>query len=420
MIEPLAGKQRDLVTLGTRRFNIAEGAVRSGKTVGTLIGFLIDVYRNPGPRIIVGRTQQTIERNVVYPLQQMVGMRRAKYRRGEELTLFGSPCYIIGGNNEQSFTRLSGITAQGAYADEISLLPKSFFQMLTTRMSLPGAKLFGTTNPAGPGHWFLTDWLAHAALWIDMQGDRHDLGGKLDLVRFTFGLHDNPHLPPEYVEALDSEHTGMWRQRYVQGLWVAAVGSIWPAFLEQTWDKPLPEILSYYIVGLDHGTTNPFAGILVAEDVDRRAFAIDEFYHDSRVAGTMTDAEYVQAIRAWLGQAGTRHPGASSPTRLLIDPAANHMYQALRRAGMSAYGADNDVLSGIRLISSMLTARRLWIVPGRCPNLMREGSGYAWDPAAQEKGEDKPIKQNDHTCDGLRYVANDRARSWNRWLAVPV
>ena len=44
------------------------------------------------------------------------------------------------------------------------------------------------------------------------------------------------------------------------------------------------------------------------------------------------------------------------------------------------------------------------LVLDKCKNLIREIEGYSWDPKAAEKGEDKPIKKDDHLIDALRYV----------------
>jgi hypothetical protein len=45
-------------------------------------------------------------------------------------------------------------------------------------------------------------------------------------------------------------------------------------------------------------------------------------------------------------------------------------------------------------------------VLAHCTKTISEFSAYRWDPKAQEKGEDKPIKQFDHAMDALRYVCN--------------
>lgn len=64
--------------------------------------------------------------------------------------------------------------------------------------------------------------------------------------------------------------------------------------------------------------------------------------------------------------------------------------------------AKNDVLPGIRLTASMLRAGVIKIGAG-CKDAIREFGLYRWD----EKGEvDKPIKENDHAMDDIRYFCN--------------
>ena len=41
-----------------------------------------------------------------------------------------------------------------------------------------------------------------------------------------------------------------------------------------------------------------------------------------------------------------------------------------------------------------------------CPNLIREIEGYVWHPKCKEKGEDEPLKLNDHAIDAMRYALN--------------
>jgi phage terminase large subunit len=35
--------------------------------------------------------------------------------------------------------------------------------------------------------------------------------------------------------------------------------------------------------------------------------------------------------------------------------------------------------------------------------LIRERFSYVWDEKAAQRGEDKPVKENDHACDAERY-----------------
>ena len=65
-----------------------------------------------------------------------------------------------------------------------------------------------------------------------------------------------------------------------------------------------------------------------------------------------------------------------------------------------------DELAGIELVSSLIEADMVRVL-SKCKHTVGEFSSYRWDPKAQEeRGEDKPIKQNDHCMDALRYVCN--------------
>ena len=58
---------------------------------------------------------------------------------------------------------------------------------------------------------------------------------------------------------------------------------------------------------------------------------------------------------------------------------------------------------GIRVIANAFH-NRLLTVDKRCTALIREMTGYGWDP---EK-EDTPLKTEDHSCDAMRYICVDR------------
>src|ERR1700724_394600 len=89
-------------------------------------------------------------------------------------------------------------------------------QMLLTRMSPEGARLYGTTNPDSPYHWLKTDYL-----------DNHDLRAKNLLWSAHFTMADNPNLTPEFVEAQHRLYRGFFHQRFIQGRWVLAEGVIY-------------------------------------------------------------------------------------------------------------------------------------------------------------------------------------------------
>ncbi|WP_435110174.1 PBSX family phage terminase large subunit [Nocardiopsis synnemataformans] len=425
--KPLAGKALTAVRASTASINAYEGTVRSGKTVGEIVAWIKYARQGPaGTLLMVGKTQRTIKQNVIDPLIEILGTKRCRYVAGAGvLYLLGRMIYVVGANDESSVTKIQGLTLAGALVDEASTMPQTFFEMLYSRLSIEGAQLFLTSNPAGPQHWLKTDWLDRAKLWIDREGREHhnDDEDALDLVRVSFKLEDNPYLPADYVERTKKSYRGLFYRRYILGEWVAAEGAIF-----DVWDpdrhvvawKDLPDLERLLCLGVDHGTTNPTAGLLLGVGVDGRLYFVDEFRHDpKRDAVRLTDAEMSQKLIAWINQ--PHHPRQKHlrPEYVAVDPAAAGFRLQMHRDGVASSPANNEVIYGLSLITSLLGNDQL-LVSDRCKGWITEAPGYAWDPDATEKGEDKPLKVADHSCDGGRYAVTTSEALWRPYLIDPL
>jgi len=86
-----------------------------------------------------------------------------------------------------------------------------------------------------------------------------------------------------------------------------------------------------------------------------------------------------------------------------IDPSAASFKVELRKKGITIIDADNDVLNGITYMTSEMAQGNLFVCE-QCPVLIDEIGQYVWDKKKAEKGEDAPLKQNDHALDSLRYA----------------
>lgn len=404
---PLSTKQLDSVRRATARINLWHGSVRSGKTIASLLAFLLAIRRAPasGLILIAGRSLQTIERNIVEPLQDpaLFGAAADEVRHTRGATtasILGRTVHLIGASDARAEGRLRGLTASLAYVDEVTLLPEAFFVQLLARLSVPGARLLGTTNPDSPRHWLKVGYL--------------DRQHELDLASWHFKLADNPSLSPAYVASLAAEYVGLWRRRMIDGAWVVAEGAVY-----DTWDEQqfvvdtLPPILRYWCAA-DYGTTNPFAALVLGLGADDRLYVVSEWRHDSKAAHRqMTDAQYSEAVRAWLRRLDIE------PEWTFIDPsAASFVTQLWADGHPGVTRADNDVRAGIRSVSSALAAGLLY-VHRSCAGLLDELPGYSWDPAASAKGEDRPIKTADHSVDALRYAVHSTAHEWRHLLTTP-
>jgi PBSX family phage terminase large subunit len=402
---PLSPKQiRSIAESERHRLSIWSGAVRSGKTIASLLAFLIAVAGAPshGLIIICGRSLQTIERNIIDPLQDrgLFGPLAAlvQHTRGATTAIIlGRTVHLIGASDARAEGRIRGATVYLAYADEITLMPEGFFNQLLARLSVPGARLLGTTNPDGPAHWLRKKFLLRR--------------GELDLGSWHFTLDDNPSLAPAYVQALKAEYVGLWYRRFILGEWCLAEGVVYDMWDEQRHVvTELPPIHRWLAVGIDYGTINPFAAVLLGLGNDRTLYAAAEWRHESRTTRRqMTDAEYSREVRGWLN---SRHV---SPEWVVVDPSAASMIEQLHRDGITPVGADNAVMDGIRTVSSLLGAGRLK-VHASCTGLLSEFGVYAWDEKSAGKGDDKPVKLEDHSLDALRYAIRTTEALWRPHL----
>lgn len=379
-------KQLDVITNADARLNILDGSVRSGKTISSLVAWVYFVKQAPpGEMLMVGKTERTLKRNILDLLEQIVGIKNFKYNRGlGEVHLLGRRIYVAGANDERSEGKIRGMTLAGAYCDELSLYPESFFTMLLSRLSIGGARLLGTTNPDSPYHWLKAQYL--------------DRAGELSLKHWQFTLDDNLTLDPAYVESLKKEYAGLWYKRFILGLWVLAEGAVYDMWDEDKYVRPAPQDLKRFIVAVDYGTSNPCTFGLYGwnDNLNPVVYLTREYWYDARATGRQkTDAEYADDFKTWLGDI--------RPEAIYVDPSAASFIAELRKRGYRIRDAANEVIDGIRFVASMLTQERFFIDPS-CKNTIKEFSAYVWDPKVQLRGEDKPLKQNDHAMDRNRYA----------------
>ncbi len=425
-LAPLEGKQRDAVRLCTSRLNIFEGSVRSGKTVSSLLAWLqFVITAPPGNLLMAAKTGDTLKRNVIDLLTEMVGPSRCVFNVGtREIMLLGRKVYVGSANDERSATKLAGLTLVGAYGDELSTWPESYFRMLGTRLSEHGARLYGTTNPDSPICWLKTDYLDRAKVHLTQDGQvlASEDPDALDLARLSFILADNPHLPVGYIAALSAEYTGLWRKRYVEGLWVIAEGAVYDMFdVDKHVVDACPVIKRWICCSIDYGTTNPFDAILLGVGIDRRLYAVTEWRWDSRARHRqLSDAEYSAKLREWL--ASVQFPGSQlhgvTPEMIVVDPSAASFRVQLFQDRLRPILADNEVLDGIRLVSSLLSSGRL-LIHRSCKWLIDEMQGYCWDEKSAGKGLDAPVKVNDHSADSLRYGIATTRSVWRNLIIPP-
>lgn len=382
-------RQLDVIECDLARITILEGSVRSGKTIASIVRWAYYVGTETSPEaklLMLGVTADTLYRNVISDLLDIVGPAHASYKDGL-LTLFGRTVYCVGARDVGAEKRIRGLTVEGCYIDEVTQIPEAVVKQAIMRCSKGQGRLIWTTNPDSPFHWAHTEYVANKQAIAT---------GRVKV--YHFNLDDNYALGEAYKEDLKAGFTGLWHKRMVLGLWVLAEGVIYDGFNLDAhgFDDDQAPAFDHLNLVFDYGTQNPFHALLVGVKGDVSWF-IDEWRYCGRERQKqMTDGEYSAALKVWLGDRKVR--------KVLHDPSATSMAVQLKKdswPGLTA--AKNDVMPGISVVANRMNGGKLRIHRTRCPHLVRELGIYAWDPKASQRGEDVPIKQNDHGADAARY-----------------
>lgn len=372
---------------------LCDGSVRSGKTLSMAVGFLLwSMERFDGGQFaLCGKTVESLRRNVTNLLPQWLeGIFQLEERRSENrITVTGgghrNNYYLFGGKDESSYAQIQGMTLYGVLLDEVALMPRSFVEQALARCSVPGSKFWFNCNPEGPEHWFYLEWVRQARA--------------RNILYLHFTMEDNPSLAPEIRARYERLYTGVFYDRYVRGLWVAAEGLVYDGFdPARHMPQELPETAGRCYVSVDYGTRNPTVFLLwQKEKGGDRWCCLREYYWDGRQRQQQkTDGAYAEDLLHFLS--------GLYPQMVIIDPSAASFITELRQLGLPVQQADNSVLDGIRCVSDLLREGRLLFHPD-CAHVKSEFAAYVWDEGAAAQGVDRPVKEHDHCMDAVRYFA---------------
>lgn len=276
---------------------ICDGSVRAGKTVIMSLSYIFWAMESYDEEQfgMAGKTIGSLRRNVIRPLKKMLRGRgyAVKDNRTDnilEITKNNKTNYffLFGGKDEASQDLVQGLTAAGFFFDEVALMPQSFVNQATARLSVDGSKSWFNCNPAGPHHWFKLEWL-------DKLTEKH-------AIRIHFTMEDNPSLSERVINRYKRMYSGVFYDRYIRGLWVLSEGIIFDNFDAETMVKEPPKnaIASQYYVSIDYGTQNATVFLLWAK-YEENWYCIDEYYYSGRDESKQkSDDKYLKDLNSFV------------------------------------------------------------------------------------------------------------------------
>lgn len=382
---------------------IADGAIRSGKTLSMSLSYVLwamNTY-NGQDFGMAGKTISSFRRNVLRWLMVMLKSRgyNIKYNRTDNILTVQkgdviNNFYIFGGKDEGSQDLVQGVTCAGFFFDEVALMPESFVNQATGRCSVDGSKFWFNCNPDSPRHWFKVNWI--------------DKAEEKKMLYLHFTMEDNLSLSEKIKARYRSMYVGVFFKRFIEGIWCVAEGLVYSMFDDEVDGKHVKSKhisgAKEWVVSVDYGTVNPFAAGLWAFD-GRHAQMEYEYYYDSRETGVRRDDEtHYQELCKLIGD--------RKVSFIIVDPSAASFIETIKKHGKYiAKGAENDVLDGIRVVTTMLNKGIISFYKD-CESVMQEMGLYSWD---MESVEDAVIKENDHMEDSIRYFCYTFLRRRLRW-----
>ncbi|WP_206460227.1 PBSX family phage terminase large subunit [Anaerovorax sp. IOR16] len=403
---------------------IADGAIRSGKTVSMALSFIMWAMDTFGEEnfAMCGKTIGSFRRNVLTVLKLMLWSRGYKWKdhRADnllEVTRKGATnyFYIFGGKDERSQDLIQGITLAGVFFDEVALMPESFVNQATGRCSVEGSKFWFNCNPSNPSHWFKKEWI--------------DKAKEKALVYLHFTMDDNLSLSEKIKERYRSMYTGVFFKRFILGLWVAAEGVIYGQFADKpeaytlkfkddAEKKKYCSDIEFITIGIDFGGNRSLT-TFVASAFHRRFTKVTAL-KDHNIKGKKGDIDsdkvnqefisFYQILQKEYPNIPIRYCFADSEAQYLI----NGLVKACRKAGINIQIGDsskNEIVQRIYCGNTLLNTGRM-IIHEDCTRLSAGLQGAVWDAKAAEQGKDVRLDNFSSDID----ILDAWEYSWERFM----
>lgn len=403
MISP---KQAKILAFPYSKYDalICDGAVRSGKTSIMMWAFVRWAMENfSGQRFgVCGRTVDSCTKNIIVPFTAM-SLAKERYiirwRRGDKVMEVRRGAVtnyfeVFGGKDEASYTLIQGRTLAGVLLDEVVLMPRSFVEQALARCSVDGAKLWFSCNPGSPHHWFYQEW-------IKRYRERNTL-------YLHFEMTDNPGLSEKTLARYKNMYAGIFYDRYVRGLWVAAEGVVYKDFANDTekyligdpldWAEENDTKFSVISIGVDFGGTKSatkFQATGITKDY--RVVALEEEYIKNEEidpdALNNRFATFAKMVTVKYGYSQTR---ADSAETVLIR-GLDHTAQKMHLGTQVKNAMKLQITDRIRLVVLLMKQGR-FKVSRNCPHLIDALQTAIYDP---DKFEDERLDDGTSDIDSL-------------------
>lgn len=406
LAKPLNQKSRQAIR--TKGFmKIYEGAVRSAKTVTSLVDWYNYIIRSPEKVFLMsGATMGSLARNCLdgdfgfIAITNGKAVKKTDTDQSKFLQLGDKRIYYCGSDNAASYKKIRGLTIGGSYSDEMNLHHRDFFDTMVGRSFASQDRLIiGTLNPESPSHWLYTDYL-----------DRYEKEQTPGYHWFHFTLDDNPAITSERKEQIRQQYTGVFYQRYILGLRVRAEGGCYPSFSnDNIIDTLPPEHIIFCYIGSDIGENRSASTLCLTgffmRDKKLHAVVIDEVY-DKENKNTHTVLDNFKNFVA-------RSRERFTVTDAYTDCAAQLMKKSMQQMHIINVhdSLKKPVRDRIHFTDLMFSLKRLYVMRN-CKHTIQAWQSACYDSKSTEEKRLDNFTSNIDSLDAFEYSIEPKMRDF--------
>lgn len=278
-----------------------------------------------------------------------------------------------------------------AWGDEGAHWRERSAQNLHARGIVARTKYIYTTSPKGK-NWFYRD-LARSA----------ESDPKYAMVKCKSS--DNPYADQDYLAKLRKKFGSEYAAQELDAMFTSNIGYVYADFGRDVHMVAPPSLdPAYYrvvVAGVDPGTSDPFAVLIIALDWDGNFWVVDEFYRTGGTAthwaGAFRELQARWKCRAWF-----------------VDKRQASEIMDLQKQGLPAMmnldvhyeNERGTIMPMVGVVRELLRGGKLKIAP-HCEWTAEEFEGYAYKDRSDDDGLNRgevPQDWMNHSMDALRYA----------------
>jgi len=264
---------------------------------------------------------------------------------------------------------IRGFTADLVLLDEAARVPFDLYRTVEPMLAATLGRMICLSTPYGKQGFFWEKW-AHG-------GD--------DYQRIEIPATMCPRIKPGFLEGQRRILGESWfRQEYFCAF-EALEGLVFPNFARCVVKGPAPT-RGLRVGGIDFGFRNPFAAIWGILDKNNVLWLDNEHYERER------------PLSQHLGK-------LPKEVRWHVDPSGANEKGEMRVRGYRVIPGNNDIRSGLSMVTARLEANMIRVVEGTCPNLLAEATLYRYGDAVHGRPE-TPVDEHNHALSALRYLVS--------------